>query len=209
MKKFVFFALMMCIFILSSCEEKPIECETDEELIDGVCEVIKTPFEQTFDRMAVLNNYTLDITIQQFADVYAMTLEVDQENATFEMDGQKEYYHHENGICTYYYPVGDGYRMEVIECGEPNASYDFFHAFEPSWFLEVDGKYFLNSEFYSIVSSLFQTEIEGSTLSNLELILGETYFEEIIFDVQVGDVFYRFNIAFDLIGTTEITLPSV
>ncbi len=209
MKKFVFLALIMCLFILSSCEDQEIECESDEQLVDGVCELIKTPFEQTFDRMAVLENYTLEITVQQLADVYQMVLEVDQQKATFEMDGQKEYYVNQDGTCTFYYPVGEGYRFEVIPCGESESTYDFFHAFEASWFLEVSGKYFLKTEFYDEVAALFQSEIEGSTVANLELVLGETYFDAIIFDVIVGDLSYRFNMTFDLIGSTVITLPVV
>ena len=209
MKKIVFFALIMCIFMLSSCENQTIECDEGEELIDGVCEIIKTPFEETFDRMAVLDNYTLEISVQQLADLYTMTMEIDQTSASFEMDGIKEYYTNLSGTCTHYFPVGEGYRSEIISCGEANATYDFFHAFQPTWFMEVSGKYFLKTEFYDEVTLFFQTEIEGSAVANFELVLGDTYFDEMIFDVVVGDLSYRFVMTFDHVGSTVITIPTV
>lgn len=209
MKKIVIFALIMCTFILSSCNDSSIECDENEELVDGVCEVIKTPFEQTFDRMAVLDNYTLEITVQQLANLYTLTMEVDQTSASFEMDGIKEFFSNQNGTCYRYYPVDEGYRSEIIPCNGTDSAYDFFHGFEASWFMEVSGKYFLKSEFYGEVSAFFQTEIEGSNVANLELVLGDTYFEEIIFDVIVGDLYYRFEMTFDKIDSTVITIPVV
>lgn len=208
MKKIIFLVLICLTIFLTSCNENHVTCDEKEEYLDGVCQLIQTPFEQTFDRMIDLDNYTLNVTIQQFADLYTILMKVDGDKASFDIDGMTEFYHYEDNLCRYYYPVGAGYRMEMISC-ESTSSYDFFHSFEATWFTEVSGKYFLKTEYYDEVSILFQTKMEGSHIANMELVVGDLYFEKLIFDVFVGDLSYRFEMMFDQIGSTVITLPAV
>lgn len=214
MKKYAFYVLFIVLFLFSSCQNdtspiETLECGDDEVLVDGTCQKVKSDFEKTFDQMDDVTNYTLTINIQIVADVYEIILEVDDEKSSFEMDNQKEFYEKTTSGCDRYYPVDESYRMESLDCEADGDYFHFFKDFEPSWFQLVSTKYFLKSEYNDEVSSFFQEEFPDSTVSNLELIVGDTYFESIIFNVSVGEVMYRFTMTFSLIGETVVTLPAV
>jgi len=204
--------LFITLFVLASCqqEEVPtvINCGDDEILVDGVCEQVKSDFEKTFDATDLMSNYTLTISIQQLADLYEMTMMVDGEKSSFEMDDQIEYFEKQGTMIDRYYPVGEGYRKESISQSQNNA-FHFFKDLEASWFQTVSGKNFLKTEYNDEVAQFFQSEFPGSTVSNLELVVGDTYFEQIIFDVTVDSVMYRFTLTLSAVGTTTVTLPTV
>ena len=215
MKKMLFYMLFLTLFVFSSCQTEntpvstPLDCGDNEVLVDGNCQIVKTDFEKTFDSSKEMTNYTLSVSIQQLADLYVMTLEVDKNKSSFEVDGKKEFYVSDSNTCEHYFPVDDQYRKETIDCTSSNDSFHFFKDMEASWFLEVSAKYFLKTEYNDEVAEFFQESFPGSTVSNLELIVGNTYFESIIFDVTVDETMYRFTMTLSKIGETSITLPSL
>jgi len=212
LKKIAFYMLFIALFVLGSCqqEEVPtvINCGDGEILVDDVCIKEKSDFEKTFDATDLMTNYTLTISIQQSADLYEMTMMVDGSKSSFEMDDQTEFFEKQGSMIDRYYPVGEGYRKESITQTE-NDSFHFFKDLEASWFQTVSGKYFLKTDYNDEVADFFQGEFPGSTVSNLELIVGDTYFEQIIFDVTVDSVMYRFTMTLSAVGTTTVTLPTV
>lgn len=214
LKKIAYIMLMIALFVFASCQQDEptvITCADDEILVDGVCQkvVVKTDFEKTFDAMEGLDNYTLSISIQQFASVYDIALKVDGDKSSFEMDNQSHFYQKNGSQVDHYYPVGEGYRMETISPSDQNQTFHFFNDLEASWFQEVSGKHFLKTDYNDDVALFFQSEFPGSTVSNFELIVGETYFSQMIFHVTIGDVMYQLTMTITAIGQTDVTLPTV
>lgn len=213
MKKLVWYMFFITLLVLASCkqEEVPtvINCGDDEILVDGACQRVKSDFEKTFDATDLMSNYTLSISIQQLADVYDMVLMVDGDKSSFTMGLETEYYEKQGNTIDRYYPVGEGYRKENSAQSSTTQSFHFFKDLEASWFQVVSNRYFLKSEYNDEVAAFFQSEFPGSTVSNLELVVGETYFESIVFDVTVNSVMYRFTMTLSNVGQTTVTLPTV
>ena len=215
MKKIGFYLLFITLFVFSSCQNEvtpiptPLECGDDEIIVDGTCQKVKSDFEKTFDAMEGVSNYTLTVNIQIVADIYVIILEVDDDKSSYETDGKKEFYEKTTSGCDRYYPVDDNYRKESLDCDAEGDSFNFFKDFEASWFQLVSSKYFLKSEYNDEIATFFQEEFPESTVSNLELIVGDTYFESIIFDVAVGELMYRFTMTLSSVGETEVILPTV
>ena len=216
MKKIAFYIFFIALFVLSSCQNEvtpplptPLECGDDEIIVDGTCQKVKSDFEKTFDATGDITNYTLTVNIQIVVDIYEIILEVDDDKSSFEIDGKKEYYEKTTSGYNHYYPVDASYRKESIDTPVDGETFHFFKDFEASWFQLVSSKYFLKSEYNDEVAAFFQEEFPGSTVSNLELIVGDTYFDTMIFDVTVGEAMYRFTMTLSAIGETTITLPSV
>lgn len=214
LKKIAYVILLITLFVFASCQqEQPtiITCADDEILVEGVCEKIdvKTDFEKTFDAMEDLDNYTLIVTIQQFATVYEIEMKVDDDKSSFMMDDQTHFYQKNGTQVDHYFPVGEGYRKETVNQSSQGQSFHFFNDLEASWFQEVSGKYFLNADYNDDVALFFQSEFPGSTVSNLELLVGDTHFSQIIFNVTVGEVMYQFTMTITAIGQTDVALPTV
>lgn len=207
--------LFLILFVFSSCQNEnppvptPLDCGDNEVLFDGNCQIIKTDFEKTFDNSKDMMSYTLSVSIQQMEKLYELILEVDNQKSSFEVDGKKEFYVNESNTCEHYYPVDDTYRKEIVECENKGYSFHFFNDMKASWFQEVSSKYFLKTEYNDDVALFFQEEFPCSTVSNLELIVGDTYFESIIFNVTVGETMYRFTMMLSKIGETNIMLPII
>jgi len=214
LKKIAYVMLLIVLFVFASCQQDEptiITCADDEILVNGICEkvVIKTDFEKTFDAMDGIDNYTLIVSIQQFATIYEIELKVDHEKSSFFMDGKSEFYQKNGNQVDHYFPVGEGYRKETVSQPSQGQPFHFLSDLEASWFQEVSGKYFLKAEYNDDVALFFQGEFPGSTVSNLELIVGQTYFDQLIFNVTVGEVMYRFTMTLSAIGQTDVTLPLV
>lgn len=205
--------LVLSLFFFSACQDQVITpvitCGDDEILVDGVCQKIKSEFELIFEATDLISSYTLDVKLQQQEHLYEMTLEVDGNKSSFAMNNQKEYYEKTNTGCKHYYPVGESYRIEEETCNAEGSSFHFFKDLEPSWFELVSQKYFMKSEFNDEVAVFFQTQFPGSTVSNLELIVGNTYIEGIICHVTVSDIMYQLSMTIKDIGQTSIVLPVV
>jgi hypothetical protein len=138
-----------------------------------------------------------------------MVLMVDGDKSSFTMGLETEYYEKQGNTIDRYYPVGEGYRKENSAQSSTTQSFHFFKDLEASWFQVVSNRYFLKSEYNDEVAAFFQSEFPGSTVSNLELVVGETYFESIVFDVTVNSVMYRFTMTLSNVGQTTVTLPTV
>lgn len=213
MRKRITFVLVIFLLMFSSCQNEPtipiIQCEDDEILVDGACQKVKTDFEKTFDATALMTNYTLSVSIQQLADLYEMSMKVDEDKSSFTMGTEIEFYEKTAAGYNYYFPVGDSYRIESITENPEGSGFHFFKDLEASWFQQVSGKYFLKSEYNDDVAVFFQDEFPGSIVSNLELVVGDTYFEQLIFQVTIDSVMYHFNMTLSAIGETTVTLPTV
>lgn len=213
MKKGITFVFIICLMLFSSCQNEPtimpIQCEDDEILVDGACQIVKTDFEKAFDATALMTNYTLSVSIQQLADLYEMSMLIDDDKSSFIMGDEIEFYEKTSTGYDYYFPVDDSYRKESITENPDGSGFHFFKDLEASWFQLVSDKYFLKSDYNDEVAVFFQDEFPGCVVSNLELVVGETYFEQLIFQVTIDSVMYHFTMTLSAIGETTVTLPTV
>lgn len=214
MKKIAYVLLLITLFVFASCQQEEsttITCADDEILVNGVCEKIdvKTDFEKTFDAMEDLDNYTLTVTIQQFASIYEIEMKVDDDKSSFKTDNQTHFYQKNGTQVDHYFPVGEGYRKETVHQSSQGQTFHFFSDLEASWFQEVSGKYFLIADYNDNVAGFFQSEFPGSTVTSFELIVGDTHFSQMIFNVTVGEVVYQFTLTITAIGQTDVVLPTV
>jgi hypothetical protein len=212
MKKWIMSMFFICLFVFSACQNEqtpPLQCGEDEIIVDGACQVVKTDFEKAFDATAEINNYTLTVTIQQLEDLYEMTLRVDVDKSQFVMGDQVDYYEKTSTGYDHYFQIDGGFRKESVSEVVNTTGFHFFKDLEPSWFQLVSERHFLKTEYLDDVAAFFQASFPGSEVSNLELTIGDMYFDSMSFQVTVDSVMYQFTMTFSMIGETQVTLPSV
>ncbi|MCR3905403.1 MAG: hypothetical protein NUK62_00045 [Tenericutes bacterium] len=215
MKKVFFLVALFSLLFLQSCQEEVIptlQCGTNEENINGVCEIILQPEELALVNAIAnaddISNYQMDITIQNGHDLYDMIIQFDSEKSSFEFDGQVEYYEQQGGTLYHYIPQGELYVKETVTTTGSN-EYEFFKSFEVDWFTYNNGKYLMNLQNQSQAQLFFNDSFPDSELTGFEMTIENDFISEMVFLLQVGEISYRFVIEFSNIGTIDIVLPQV
>ena len=217
MRKILFVFAMIGAFVFSACEKEPIPidipitCESYEELQNGVCVIVDAEAKliiDVFSGLDTFNDYTLSIIVQNQMEIYDMTIELDGNKSSFEIDDNKEYYMNNNGVNERYFKQGDSYQKESLS--EPfSDDFLFFYQLDADMFTAVDGKYYLNIQSYDHIEAFFETEFPDCVVQNFELTIENEHISELAFDLIVGEINYRMVMNFSLIGETSITIPSV
>ena len=217
MRKIIFIAMLFGLFYLQGCEEEPVQeteliCGTNEENINGVCEIILEPEEIALRNALTyaddMMNYQMDIIIQNGFDLYDIILEFDGEKSSFEMNLQKEYFERQQGVLYQYSPAGSQYARTTVE-ESTSDTYQFFKDFDPSWFTFNTDKYLLNMENHDDVQLFFEEAFPGSVLSNFEMTITDNYISGMDFMLQVGEISYHLVFEISNVGTVDIVLPVV
>ena len=218
MKKIVYIFMLLGLFSLQGCQDEgelsvpTLICGINEEIVDGVCKAIYEPEElalmNAIANIEMMSNYKLDITIQNGFDLYYVVIEFDDEKSSFLFDNTKDYYEIKNGVISHYIEQGNTYSKEIITA-QQNNEYDFFKAFQVSWFTYNNGKYLLNLQNQASLQAFFEPSFAGSELSSFEMTIVDNYISEMSFFLQVEEVSYRFVMEFSNIGTVDIVLPTV
>jgi hypothetical protein len=218
MRKIFYIFMLLGLFFLQGCQDEgepsvpTLVCGTNEEVVDGVCKAIYEPEElalmNAIDHIGEMSNYQLNITIQNGFELYDVVIEFDGEKSSFLFDGVKDYYEIKNGVISHYIQQGNIYTKETITSSQ-NSEYDFFKAFQVSWFTYNNGKYLLNLQNEASLQTFFESSFSGSELSSFEMTIVDDYISEMIFFLQVEEISYRFIIEFNNIGTVDIVLPTV
>lgn len=207
--------IMLLMLSLLACQttEEPTESDIDPTIVETPTEsTIETPIdpiEQIFINSTQIDNYTMTVLIYNQSDIYTLTIKVTPSVSSLEIDGSIEYFTKQDDVCLHYIPTSDGHLIETVTCADQETvTFDFFGTFEKSWFSEVDGKYYMNIGQLQNISDFFNLTMEGAEAANFELILGETYFEQFLFDVHVLEELYRFDMTFSDVGTTSVVVPT-
>jgi hypothetical protein len=215
MRKVFFLVALFSLFFLQGCQdevEPTLQCGTNEENINGVCEIVLQPEELALINAIAnaddLSNYQMDIRIQNGHDLYDIIIQFDNEKSSFEFDGQIDYYEQQGGTLYHYVPQGELYAKEMITTPENN-EYNFFKAFEVDWFTYNNGKYLMNLQNQSQAQVFFNGSFPDSVLTGFEMTIDDDFISEMIFLLQVDEISYRFVIEFSNIGTIDIVLPQV
>jgi len=218
MRKIFYIFIFLGLFFLQGCQDEgepsipTLICGTNEEIVDGVCKAIYEPEElalmNAIANIDEMSNYKLDITIQNGFELYDVMIEFDGDKSSFLFDGIKDYYEIKNGVINHYVQQGNTYSKETINT-QQNSEYDFFKAFQVSWFTYNNGKYLLNLQNQASLQAFFEPSFAGSELSSFEMTIVDDYISEMSFFLQVEDISYRFIIEFNNIGTVDIVLPTV
>ncbi|MDO9628857.1 MAG: hypothetical protein Q7I99_03060 [Acholeplasmataceae bacterium] len=217
MRKIFYVIMLFGLFFIQACkgeETVPIEivCGTNEENVDGVCQIIYLPEElalmNAIKNIETMKNYQLDITIQNGFELYDVVIQFDDEKSSFEFDGQKDYYELSSGTLYHYVPQGSIYAKQTLTQSQ-NSEYDFFKAFEIEWFTYNNGKYLMNLQNQGDAQIFFESSFPDSELSGFEMTIVDNHISEMIFFLLAGEINYRFIIEFNNIGTTNIVLPTV
>lgn len=217
MRKILFVFAMIGAFALSACEKEippidiPITCESYEELQNGVCVIVDAEAKliiDVFSELDTFDDYTLSIIVQNQMDLYTMTIEFDDDKASFELDDNKEYYMNNNGVSEHYFKQGDSFQKETLS--EPlSDDFLFFYNLSPDMFTSLDGKYYLNIQSYDEIETFFELEFPGCTVQNFEMSIDNEHISELVFDLTVGDIDYHMVMTFSLVGETIVTIPEI
>jgi hypothetical protein len=216
MRKIIFIVMLFGLFYLQGCEKEPEEteliCKTNEENINGVCEIILEPEEIALRNALTyaddMSNYQMDITIQNGFELYDIIIEFDDDKSSFEMNLQKEYFEKQQGTLYHYSPAGSQY-VKTTVTQNTSDTYQFFKDFEPSWFTYNTNKYLLNMENHEDVQLFFEEAFPGSILSNFEMTITDDYISGMDFMLQVGEISYHLVFEISNVGTVDIVLPVV
>lgn len=201
----ILFTMVVGLFGCTTPEETPTP--TPQEPTPTETEI--DPIEQIFLDSSSMDNYTLTVLIFHQLDVYELTIKMTNNLVSLDMEGQIEYFQKDDEVCKHYIPTNTGYVVETIACeDQQTVTYRFFEAFQPAWFSELDGKYYLNFEHYPMVSAFFEQTIHDAVVANFELSIGAQYFEQFKFDILVDDLLYRLDMTFTDINDTVVVLPT-
>jgi len=122
------------------------------------------------------------------------------------VDGSYEaIYHRLADEVHVYVKQGDAYDMTVEDRGEPL----FFYTFEYAWFTKLEDSFVMKVNAYDYLDSFIDLGEGLQSIKNVQIMLGETYIEHILFDIQTELATYGVTLTFQSFGDIEVTLPEM
>jgi len=205
----IIFLLFILLVLLYGCQQEIIETPVESTPTEPIpSEPTPDPIDVIFDASRRITNYTLTMDIYHQSAIHTTILKVTDHASSMEIDEAIEFYQKVDGICTLIYPTTHGYSRETIDCKSNETSvFGFFESFQKSWFTLIDGVYYLNIQNHDVIQAFFESYLPGYSVSNVELILGDTYFARLKLDLQNETFLYRMDIVFSDIGQTSVDVP--
>ncbi len=188
------------------CVDIAVECSDTQIEVDGECVDLTGPellLRSALETTLGIDNYTLDVTITDGADVVPVTLRFDGATTMYEDANETIYTTKDNDICTETTVRFEQVSSAIVPCGD--GPYDFFEFLTYDMFTLESGVYHLNPE--HLVDIAFPFLTGDAVASDFTVQVGDNRITSMTLHLDFGDDLVTITFDLSAIGTTEIELP--
>ncbi|GEM_PF-4656834 len=215
MKKFLLLSLFVPLLIITACDRDPVPeddllCEDGQIPVDGECIAlnhIEQRLHGALENTAALDHYAITVVASDHEVIYDFTMRFDEGKSMFQDANTTTFYTRDDDVCTLIDITLDTKTHELIDCPDQEAGYQFYRAFDYSWFTVEQDRYVLDDEHLAHVGSLFETVESGISLDRLSLDVALDHIHTIDMIFVDGDTTIDITMTFTEVGSATITLP--